>query len=65
VQSARIMNGETTLQVTASFGVASDFPSDYEAEAVIRTVDTALYRAKSRGRNCVIPAEMNLPLCES
>jgi diguanylate cyclase (GGDEF)-like protein len=65
VQSARIMDGETTLQVTASFGVASDFPSDYEAEAVIRTVDTALYRAKSTGRNCVISAEMNMRLCES
>jgi diguanylate cyclase len=65
VQSARIMDGETTLQVTASFGVASDFPSDYEAADVIRTVDTALYRAKSSGRNCVIPAEMDAPLCES
>lgn len=65
VQSARITDGETTLQVTASFGVASDFPPDYEAEAVIRIVDTALYRAKSSGRNCVIPAEMDMPLCES
>jgi diguanylate cyclase len=65
VQSARIMNGETTLQVTASFGVASNFPSAYEAEAVIRTVDTALYQAKSAGRNCVIPAEMKVPVCES
>jgi GGDEF domain-containing protein len=27
VQSARIMDGETLLQVTASFGVASAFPS--------------------------------------
>jgi diguanylate cyclase (GGDEF)-like protein len=65
VQSARIMDGETLLQVTASFGVASDFPSDYDAEAVIRTLDLALYRAKNCGRNCVIPAEMNMPLCES
>ncbi len=65
VQSAHIIDGETTLQVTASFGVASDFSSDYEAEAVIRIVDTALYRAKSSGRNCVIPAEMDMPLCES
>jgi diguanylate cyclase len=65
VQSAQIMDGETTLQVTASFGVASDFPSEYEAEAVIRTVDTALYRAKRSGRNCVIPAEIDLSLCEN
>jgi diguanylate cyclase (GGDEF)-like protein len=65
VQSARIMDGGTMLQVTASFGVASAFPSDYEAETVIRAVDTALYRAKYSGRNCVIQAEMDSTLCES
>jgi diguanylate cyclase len=59
VQSARIMDGETMVQVTASFGVASAFPSHYEAETVIRAVDAALYRAKSSGRNCVIQAEMD------
>ena len=65
VQSARVMDGETLLRVTASFGVASAFPLDYEAEAVIRAVDAALYRAKSRGRNCVIPAEMDSSLCNN
>jgi diguanylate cyclase (GGDEF)-like protein len=65
VQSARAMDGESLLQVTASFGVASAFPLDYEAEAVIRAVDAALYRAKSGGRNCVIPAEMDLSLSNS
>jgi diguanylate cyclase (GGDEF)-like protein len=65
VESARVLDGETTLQVTASFGVASDFPDGYEAEAVIRTVDAALYRAKSGGRNCVVSAEMNVLLCEN
>jgi diguanylate cyclase len=61
VESACIMDGETLLQVTASFGVASAFPSSYEAETVIRAVDTALYRAKNGGRNCVIAAEMDIP----
>jgi diguanylate cyclase (GGDEF)-like protein len=65
VQSARIMDGETMLQVTASFGVASAFPFHHEAETVIRAVDVALYRAKSSGRNCVIQAEMDIQLCES
>jgi diguanylate cyclase len=65
VQSAHIMEGETMLQVTASFGVASAIPSHYEAETVIRAVDTALYRAKNSGRNCVVSAEMGIPLCES
>jgi diguanylate cyclase len=65
VQSARIMDGERMLEVTASFGVASNFTSNHEYEAVIRVVDTALYRAKNSGRNCVVPAEINMPLCES
>jgi diguanylate cyclase (GGDEF)-like protein len=65
VQSTRITDGETLLQVTASFGVASAFPSHYEAETVIRAVDAALYRAKSSGRNCVIQAEMDIPVPKS
>jgi diguanylate cyclase len=65
VESARIMDGETLLEVTASFGVASEFPSHYETETVIRAVDTALYRAKNTGRNCVVLAEMDAPLCEN
>ena len=65
VQSARIRDGEALLQVTASFGVASVLPSHDEAEAVIRAVDAALYRAKSCGRNCVIQAEMDTSVCNS
>lgn len=64
VQSAHIMEGETLLPVTASFGVASAFPSHYEAETVIRAVDAALYRAKSSGRNCVIQAGIETPVRE-
>lgn len=58
VQSARIMDGGTLLQVTASFGVASVLPFHDVSETVLRAADAALYRAKSRGRNCVIQAEM-------
>jgi diguanylate cyclase (GGDEF)-like protein len=65
VQSARVRDGETLLRVTASFGVASVLPSHNEAEAVIRAVDAALYRAKSSGRNCVVPAEMDTSVCNS
>lgn len=65
VQSARIMDGETLLQVTASFGVASVSSSYHEAEAVIRAVDAALYRAKRSGRNCVVQTEMDTSVCNS
>jgi diguanylate cyclase (GGDEF)-like protein len=58
VESARILDRETVLNVTASFGVASAF-AHHESEAVIRAVDAALYQAKSSGRNCVVPAEMD------
>jgi len=57
IQSACILDGETLLQVTASFGVVSVLPSYDEPETVIRAVDAALYRAKNCGRNCVIQAE--------
>jgi diguanylate cyclase (GGDEF)-like protein len=65
VQSARVRDGETLLQVTASFGVASVLPSHHEAETIIRAVDAALYRAKRCGRNCVIRAEMDISVCNS
>lgn len=59
VESAHILYGETRLQVTASFGVASPFLTNCETETVIRAVDAALYRAKSSGRNCVVQSEMD------
>ena len=65
VQAARIQDGEISLQVTASFGVASVVPSHDTAETVIRAADAALYRAKSSGRNCVIEAEMDTSVCEN
>jgi len=65
VQSARFMDGKKSIEVTASFGVASDFPSDSGAESVIRAVDEALYRAKSTGRNCIVQAAMDAPLYEN
>ena len=65
VESARVMDGETILQVTASFGVTSAFFSHYETETVIRTIDAALYQAKNSGRNCIVPIEMDAPLHRS
>jgi diguanylate cyclase (GGDEF)-like protein len=56
VQSAYIHDGERDIPVTASFGVASGFPANYEV--LIHAADVALYRAKDNGRNCAIAVEI-------
>jgi len=56
VQEAYIHDGERVIPMTASFGVASGFPSNYEV--LIHAADEALYRAKDNGRNCVIAVEI-------
>ncbi len=56
VQEAYIHDGQRVIPITASFGVASGFPSNYEV--LIHTADGALYRAKDNGRNCVIAVEI-------
>ena len=48
------------LQVTASFGVAEAGAESFEA--LYRTADRALYRAKAQGRDRVIVAETRLSL---
>ena len=56
VQWAHIHDGIRAIPITASFGVACGFPHDYEA--LIQAADSALYRAKDNGRNCVIATEV-------
>jgi len=57
VQAALVLDGNRTIQVTASLGVASGFPVDYES--ILHMADAALYRAKDNGRNCVIAMEIS------
>jgi diguanylate cyclase (GGDEF)-like protein len=54
--STPICDGDQTFTVTASFGVASGYPTNYET--MIQIADAALYRAKSKGRNCVVATEI-------
>ncbi|HSZ16497.1 MAG TPA: diguanylate cyclase [Terracidiphilus sp.] len=57
LQNAPVQEGEHTISLTASFGVASGFPSSHEE--LIREADEALYRAKNSGRNCVVATEID------
>jgi diguanylate cyclase (GGDEF)-like protein len=41
------------LTVTASFGLSQALPGEVNIQALIGRADTALYRAKDEGRNCV------------
>jgi diguanylate cyclase (GGDEF)-like protein len=57
IESARIVDNETLIPLTASFGVASGFPESHEE--LIREADAALYRAKNDGRNRVMATEVD------
>lgn len=57
IQNTPMREGEHTIDLTASFGVASGFPSSHED--LIREADEALYRAKNNGRNCVVATEID------
>lgn len=46
-----------TLKTTVSIGVAS-FQNGYDSHSLIQSADEALYRAKKKGRNCVITARL-------
>ena len=48
---------DTAHRLTCSFGVTSTRGTHYDVHDLIREADAALYKAKSSGRNCVVPAE--------
>ncbi|MGB6691313.1 MAG: diguanylate cyclase [Terracidiphilus sp.] len=56
VEALRVRHEGHSIPVTASFGVASGFPANFEI--MVQAADGALYRAKKNGRNCVMASEV-------
>ena len=50
----RVRRGKKQTNVTVSIGVASTNGDQFKPTEVLRIADQALYRAKSKGRNCTI-----------
>lgn len=57
-----IVFGEFRMQATLSIGLASYPGHGTSAQALIRSADRALYRAKTEGRNRVVVAELPFPM---
>jgi diguanylate cyclase (GGDEF)-like protein len=54
IADLRVAYGEKTINLTASFGVATQDPADTETSMMMSRADAALYRAKEEGRNRVV-----------
>ncbi|MFZ0706226.1 MAG: diguanylate cyclase [Candidatus Korobacteraceae bacterium] len=66
-----VMHEGSPISVTVSIGLAfADILQERSPDAMVRTADRALYRAKARGRNCVFldaisnPANVELRECQ-
>ncbi len=58
IEARPVETDEGRIRVTASLGVAiAGDPNPTDLDAVVRDADRALYRAKQRGRNCVMTTE--------
>jgi diguanylate cyclase (GGDEF)-like protein len=54
VEALEVAGPSGSIRVTVSVGVAAIEPEDRSHEAAVRRADSALYVAKSSGRNCVV-----------
>lgn len=52
-----VIHGRQAIEVTISCGVAAWRQDMYDFEEMTKAADRALYRAKQRGRNCVVVEE--------
>ncbi|PWF47947.1 sensor domain-containing diguanylate cyclase [Massilia glaciei] len=55
--AAPLVDDGRTFAVTVSIGVSAMRPEDQGVDAALYRADMALYRAKERGRNCVVTDE--------
>ena len=53
-----VISNSNILSVTASFGVASSHDKIKSWSLIIKAADTALYKAKNNGRNCVAVSDI-------
>jgi len=60
VCSAEKCNTDSDLHITVSIGVSECNSEHKEANDIIKSADTALYKAKNGGRNCVVLYESSL-----
>jgi diguanylate cyclase (GGDEF)-like protein/PAS domain S-box-containing protein len=53
IEASRATTIKGEVAVTASFGLSSVDPKEFDLETAIRLADEALYEAKNSGRNCI------------
>ena len=53
IESSTTSYNNVEIRVTASFGVAFFMPTMQDYPGLVHAADSALYRAKDNGRNCV------------